>query len=239
MSYRRFYIHTTSITPTTFTSTDPELCHRLHSVLRLRPGEFIQIFNDQKKEALLQINTLDKKTLTGTIQKILTPKLNPTPQTHIYQALTKPITKFESVLQKSTELGTTSITPLITTRTEIKPPKKTDRWQKILLSATEQCGRSQIPTLAPTLTFTNLLKNPPPGITLLTYENKTENLLSHLLPTLKKSPQINLLIGPEGGWTETEIQQAQNQNIHLIGLGPLILRTETVAPALLSAIYLS
>lgn len=239
MSIRRIFIGQSKISHQQALITDPEILHRLSKVLRLRMHDQVRIFDVQNKEYLAQISEINKKIIKLEIQKKLPNILFPKPETWLYQALTKPMSKFETVLQKGTELGTNGFVPIITAHTETKSLGKEERLENIIIGASEQCGRSDIPKLNQTQNFAEILANPPQGANILTYENESEKTLADILPELKNSEKINIFIGPEGGWEEQEIRQAQEQNFQIIGLGEVILRTETVAPALLAAIRLS
>ena len=142
--------------------------------------------------------------------------------------------RFDFVLQKATELGVTEITPLFTERTEVKLQgdrldKKLSSWQKILISACEQCGRNVIPTL-------NLPQAFEPFIRSAQAEQKFvlhhRNTVSPSNATTAKS--VLLLVGPEGGLSEQEIAGAREYDFQNLALGPRVLRTETAPLAALS-----
>lgn len=239
MSTRRIFIGNTQIAHNQAIINDADVLHRLQKVLRIKNGDRLRVFNAQGEEFLAQVTNQDKHSLTLEITEKLPNFLPPKPEICVYQALTKPISKFENVLQKVTELGANGIVPIVTTHTENKNLGKATRLEAILVGASEQCGRSDIPTLANPKNFTEILQNPPHGLNVITHEKETEKTLAQILPQIQKAEIVNIFIGPEGGWNSEEISHALKQGFVSVNLGEIILRTETVAPAILAVIRLS
>lgn len=154
----------------------------------------------------------------------------------LYQCLPKG-DKFELILQKSVELGVTTIVPVVSSRCISRPDekslsKKLLRFQKIAHSAAEQSGRGMIPRVAPPLDFSAAcLDASSAHLPLLCYEKGGLPLgeLSFAAVT-----SIALLIGPEGGFSPSEVELAERHRIQIISLGPRILRCETAPLAALS-----
>src|SRR5690606_3425388 len=144
--------------------------------------------------------------------------------------------RFEWVLQKATELGVTKITPLITERTEVKTSgdrqeKMLDRWQHIIISACEQCQRNLLPELAAPVQLNDYLPQVNSDLRFVLHHRDSKTL-----PTEQKPQSITLLIGPEGGLSESEIALAQQHNFNALTLGPRVLRTETAPVAAISLV---
>ncbi len=147
----------------------------------------------------------------------------------------------EYSLQKAVELGVTKITPLFTQRTLVqlkaqKLQRRQAHWQGIIQHACEQSGRSVLPEQQPAQTFTD-------WITQLKITETTALLLDHraehsLAQIARPQSDVMILVGPEGGLTETERTQAKQQGFMPIRLGPRILRTETAPLAALAAIQM-
>lgn len=239
MSIRRIFIGLSQISEKEIIVSDKEILHRLQKVLRLKNDDKIQVFCNKNQEFLAKISEINKSEIKLEILEKISPIILPKPEINIYQALTKPISKFENMLQKATELGVNNIIPIITKFTESKNLGKIERMQNILIGASEQCGRSEIPTLEDTISFSEITKNPPTGLNILTYENEKNNTLAEILPEIKSREVVNVFIGPEGGWEENEIKSAQENGFQIVNLGDIILRSETVAPAILALIRLS
>lgn len=142
------------------------------------------------------------------------------------------------LIQKSTELGVSSIRPIICERSVVRidderVTKKIDHWQGIVTSACEQCGRSQIPELAGPVNLTTAMDRlDKKAARLMLDPDGTDTLESGI----GSANSIALLIGPEGGLTETERELAIHAGFRSIRLGPRILRTETAPIAALSII---
>ncbi len=157
---------------------------------------------------------------------------------------------FEWMLEKATELGVTQIHPLITRRTEVRlaeaAAKRSERWQRLLIDATEQSRRSAPPVLTQPCALREFLEQEKQQ----EEESGTLRLIASELGgavplrrrmeaiEMTKAPLLrcHVLIGPEGGWTEDEIAAAQAARFLPISLGPRILRAETAAIAVLAVL---
>jgi 16S rRNA (uracil1498-N3)-methyltransferase len=133
--------------------------------------------------------------------------------------------RFELVLQKATELGVRSIVPLVSERVEIRPERyrgKQERWERIIFEAVKQCGRARTPTLESPLSFGDAIARPGPKIV---FDADAEASAAQDTP----SDAATLFIGPEGGWTEEELQLARAAGARFRKLGTRRLRAETAA----------
>ena len=141
------------------------------------------------------------------------------------------------VLQKSTELGVRTITPLFCERTEIKLSaerlqKKLEQWQKIIVGACEQSGRARLPLLHAPATLAACLASDVSERRFVLHHRSD----STLAQCEEKPRSVLLLIGPEGGLSDNEIQQAQQAGCAALTLGPRVLRTETAPLAAISVL---
>jgi 16S rRNA (uracil1498-N3)-methyltransferase len=139
------------------------------------------------------------------------------------------------IIQKTTELGVTKIIPVLAERS-VSKADKISRWQKIAREAAEQSGRAIIPEVAETTSLKQLLAQAKNfDLALIPWELEKENNLKKVL--LNKTPKsILVAIGPEGGFSQNEIQQAKEAGFVTITLGSRILRTETAGFSLLAAL---
>ena len=163
----------------------------------------------------------------------------------IYQGLPK-ADKMELIIQKSVELGVYDITPIEMKRCIVKikendKNKKIERWQKIAEVAAKQSGRNHIPVINNIININQICKNIKSyDIVFVAYENEKENTLKEQLKILKEKEAVDLkiavIIGPEGGIDEKEIETLKENGAKIITLGKRILRTETVALNVLSNI---
>ena len=157
----------------------------------------------------------------------------PIVETVLFQSLIKG-EKMEFVIQKAVEIGVTKIIPLITTRCVVKLESgkkltnKIERWQKIAESAAKQSKRGIIPTIELPLTIKEALEyvNDNLECACIPYENEHAFHIKEYLRSLKTS-SIGVLIGPEGGFTEEEVQFAMEKGVRPVTLGNRILRSET------------
>lgn len=161
-------------------------------------------------------------------------------QVTLYQGLAKG-DKMDTIIQKAVELGVSRIVPVTSVRCIMKmgdnADKKIARWQKIAVEAAGQCGRGILPTVAMPVSFREAVDRAASDeLSLFCYEEleKTQCLSALLPPTPPKT--LSFLIGPEGGFSPEEADMAIAAQIHLCGLGPRILRTETASGYLLAAL---
>jgi len=145
--------------------------------------------------------------------------------------------RMELVVQKATELGVAEVHPVVTVRTDAaaRPALKgsrQERWDKVASGAAEQCGRAVVPRLAPTRPLAEVLAAPFDGLKLLFLERAAPSPLS----ALARPARVLLLVGPAGGWEDSEVAQATAAGFVAAGLGPRILRAETAALAAVSAV---
>jgi 16S rRNA (uracil1498-N3)-methyltransferase len=200
-----------------------EIFHQITKVLRAKIGEqFIFLPNDGR-EILSELTMIDDSSLKFKIVRISEPATEPPIKMTLAQSVLKNLDRFEFALQKAVELGYTDIQPLITERTERVPKNKSNRWQKIIKEAAEQSGRTKIPILHQEVNFSDLPNSPTliiPHTTVKYRENTLEKLLLDNRPS-----EVIVAIGPEGGFTEQEIN-SKDMSVR-IGLGARILRSET------------
>ncbi|WP_189408018.1 16S rRNA (uracil(1498)-N(3))-methyltransferase [Alteromonas halophila] len=203
--------------------------HHVATVLRLKPGHPIVLFNGDGNEYSANIVDVERRRVTVEADACLSlNKESPLPL-HLGQGVSKG-DRMDTVLQKSVELGVSEITPLITQRCAVKLDekrwqKKRSQWQKIIISACEQCGRNRLPVLHPPIALNQWFAES---------THATRLVLSPTAETSAARQPYNthgyrLLIGPEGGLTESEIHQASEAGFQSVSLGPRVLRTETAA----------
>lgn len=200
------------------------LCH----VMRLTHKDIILLFNGKDGTWTAEINVIGKKRCTFIPLRQIEPQ-----QTRATCILCPALIKKENmdlVLQKATELGATAIYPLITERTVVRT-LNTERARHIIYEACEQCERNDIPHLYEPQTLPTFLNTLPTEISLIHLAERA-TAGTTLSPTLKPA----FLIGPEGGFTETENKRIANRSdTYIVHLGSTILRAETASLAILSA----
>ncbi|HEX2226543.1 MAG TPA: 16S rRNA (uracil(1498)-N(3))-methyltransferase [Candidatus Binatia bacterium] len=214
-----------------------ELLH-LRRVLRLAAGDIITIFDDTGREHDAVICSVGPEAAAVEITSSYEAKRESTLDLTLALGLTKG-EKMDFVIEKATELGVQTIVPFISAYAvpklnERKIAARSERWQKIALSAAKQCGRTQIPKLLPLCAFREFIGQVSPDtFKLLFWEKESTQSLRELQQHRGAKPVL-ITIGPEGGFSAEEAEQATKHGFHRVTLGRRILRAETAAVAALS-----
>ena len=213
---------------------DGQVVRHMIQVLRMQPGDQLHLFDGQScyLAELLQGNkNLARLRLIQAIEAAPPSPLH----THLGQAISKG-DKMDWIIQKATELGVSAITPLYTRQGDVRlkgdrEQKKLEHWQQVAISACEQCGRNSLPVIHPPQSLTDWLQARQEAVRLLLHPHGQSEALASQSPT-----DVALLIGPEGGLSEQEVEQAQKSGFNGLRLGPRILRTETAPLAALTLV---
>ena len=231
----KFFVNENQINGNIINIIDDDVNH-IKNVLRLKVDDEIKICSiDTSKNYLCKIKNIDKKNIECAILEELESIAESNIELDVYQGLPKS-DKMELIIQKGTELGVHSFVPVAFKRSIVKldekdKVKKQIRWQKITEVAAKQSGRDIVPKVHEVKTIKNVcdLINEY-DVVLVAYENEDRNSLKNELKALiKKDLKIAVVIGPEGGIEETEVQELKNAGAKIVSLGKRILRTETVA----------
>jgi len=212
---------------------DVAASHHL-KVLRVNTNDKLVLFDGQDQQYLAIITKIGKQ-IEVYIESKQAKSVESPLRLHLAQSLLR-TDKMDWVIQKTVELGVSSIQLLYTQHTVIKltPPrlaKKMDHWQKVIQSACEQCERNQVPQLLPPLSLNHYLSRELDG-PLLWMDPHARHSLAQLTPPL---PMIRLLLGPESGFSELE-HSLLTKYATPCRLGPRILRAETAPLAAISAL---
>ena len=212
------------------TITGPEQ-HHLRNVVRVEPGDSVRIMDGKGN---IYIATVCNTTVDETKAKILKHEFyrKAQPSLILFQGIPKN-RKMELILQKTTELGVTQIVPMHTERALQQPSQnRYERWHRIVLAAAKQCKRPWLPELSRTQRFEDcLVQGKAFALNLIFWENETGQHIKTVLQGTPKAESIALFIGPEGGFSDKEIQTAVESGWTPVTLGTNILRTETAAIA--------
>lgn len=216
------------------------LHHQLRTVLRTRPGMQIVLLDNQGNERLVEVVSVDRRDTMARVVKLRPAPAEPAVAITLYQCMLKS-DKLDWVWQKATELGVTTLVPVISNRTVARPGRaahgKQERWETIVREAAEQSGRGRLPTVAPSCSLTDLLANAT-GVRLLPWEvgNDSPGLVHSLTHSPQPVKAVSLLIGPEGGLERGEVEQAKEAGWQVVTLGHRILRAETAALVTLAVV---
>jgi 16S rRNA (uracil1498-N3)-methyltransferase len=237
MTKHRFFISKEQIRNKSVFLTGDQ-ARQIHNVLRLRQSDKIYVLNNEGWEFEVELLTTNPDQVTGLLVNRSRVESEPTIRLTLFQSRLKQ-DKFEWVLQKGTELGIASFVPMITERSIVRQTTLTQnkmvRWQRIICEAAEQSGRGRIPTLSQPIEYIAALEAAQTShLAMIPWENELDKTIAATLALNNRHEphhihNIALLIGPEGGFTESEIQDAQSVNIMPVTLGPRVLRAETAA----------
>ncbi len=217
--------------------------NHITNVLRLKVGEEILI-SVLGASHLSKIEDIDDSAVTVEIIKENYQDTSLPVKIHLFQGLPKS-DKLELIIQKTVELGVESITPVEMERCVVKldgkkKDGKTARWQAIAESAAKQSKRTNIPKVESVLSYKQMLeKIRDLDLFIIPYENaKGMQATKETLQAIKSGMSVGVLIGPEGGFSDNEIELAKSLNAKTVSLGKRILRTETAAITAVSMLML-
>ena len=228
MQRHRFYAPLAQINGSQILLNEDE-AHHLTRVLRLHQGATVYAFDGIGNEYECRVAQADKRTVTLEIQHQLTDAVDSPLRLTLAQALVKG-DKFDWIVQKATELGVTSIVPLITNNSDIRKAderaeQKLARWRRIALEAVKQCGRRTLVEIVEPQSFTEFCANDQSEMRWLLAERNGQPM-----PIVSADvTSLSVVIGPEGGWSDAELALAQHHQFNALQLGRRILRTETAA----------
>ena len=205
----------------------------IYKVLRLSEGTLVALNNCEGKEYLCEIADITKQEVILNVKEELEFNNESKVEITLFQGLPKS-QKMDLIVQKGTELGVKEIIPCLTERVDVKLKgefKKLDRLNRIALEAAKQSKRSIVPKVQEPIEFTELLdKINEYDLFLVPYENKEDFGIKSLMNEIKNRDEIKtvgILVGPEGGFEENEIDILRDKGAYIITLGKRILRTET------------
>jgi 16S rRNA (uracil1498-N3)-methyltransferase len=203
-----------------------ELLDQLKKVLRMSRGDNVILFDNSGYQFLATIEAYNNESVSFNILERQADSVNKSRETFLFASIIKK-DNFEWVVEKATELGVSHIVPIISARTEKKDINK-DRLNKIIIEASEQSGRTRLPTLHEVISLEDSM-NKFREIKSIAWEPTSEKFTSSELENISGS-----YIGPEGGWTKEELYLFEKHSITTRSLGHQILRAETAVISALS-----
>lgn len=206
---------------------DMETVHQIKDVLKINIGEEVVVCDGEGKAVVATLKQINKKNAEFSIVKLLPPKKGGKKVVLCAAILKRD--NFEWLLQKAVEVGVDEIVPIISERT-VKIGSNEKRWQKIIKEAAEQSERQTLPLLHATRSFKDALKINSGKVLFCDPSGKSSSGL------ILNDVDLTVFIGPEGGWSENEIELAKNNAAEIVSLGDSILRGETAG---IVAVYLA
>ncbi len=230
--------HPTPLYPSDSVDLSDDAAGHVGRVLRMQEGHEVLLFDGSGAQFPATITDVTKRAVRVTVSHRIENNCESPLNIHLGQVVSRG-DKMEFTIQKSVELGVSTITPLISERCGVKLDpkrfaKKLQQWQKIVIAACEQCGRNIVPEIRPVMQLEEWCSEP------------TEALKLNLHPRAKYSvstlpepiARVRLLIGPEGGLSTEEIAMTRNYKFEETLLGPRVLRTETAALTAITALQI-
>lgn len=236
---RRFFVDNGNINGSRVVINGSD-AHHIKDVLRLGIGEEISVCTGDDWEYTCEISMMTKDEIHATIIDANKPGKELPSKITLYQCLPKK-DKMEWIIQKAVELGAFEIVPVASARVIVqmdakKEAARVERWNSIAAAAAKQSGRMIEPKVGRVLSFSAMLEDAKDkDVKLIPYE-KSEGMerTRELVGAVKPGESVAIVIGPEGGFEEKEIEKAKEAGFEAISLGKRILRTETAGMALLS-----
>lgn len=235
---RRFFIEKKSISNDTLVIKGKE-AHHIKNVIRLTPNDKFIGFDAEGYQYLCKIKTLDRHMIEATIEEKKKSEIE-IPDVTLACAIPR-ASKMDIIIQKASELRVKALIPMQTKRTEIKLNKnraqgKLERWHKIAREASKQCGRDDVLKVLQPEGFMDIINNSGKhGLKLMPCLCDKARPIKEILRKITPSSAL-ILIGPEGDFTQTEIDQAIKVGFTPVSLGQVVLRVDTAAIYTISAL---
>jgi 16S rRNA (uracil1498-N3)-methyltransferase len=241
VTLRRFHVRPDAVEGTRLTF-DAEEARHMARTLRLAPGDLVAAVDGHGRQYTVRLEQVAGDAAVGTVltagRSVAESRLEITLAPGVPKG-----DKLESVIRAATELGVARIAPVLTDRTVVRldPGRWRDRarrWQRVAKEAAKQCGRAVIPPVEAPRPLPEVLDTlPRGGLRLCLWEGESRPLDSALAERAGlETSQATVLVGPEGGLSPAEVELAVARGFVSVSLGPRILRTETVGPAIVAVL---
>jgi len=227
------------LTPGDIIDAGQGMANYIGRVLRLKPQDQVILFNGQGFDIEATILAVERKSICLQLGRLLQVDTESPLKITLGQVVSRG-DRMDYAVQKATELGVFAITPLSCERCEVRldderKEKRRQHWQQVVKSACEQSGRALVPEVSSMQSLEQWLISAEAEMKLILHPDADHHQATKILSTDSKSPEsVLLLIGPEGGFTDQEVNQAEQAGFKRLCLGPRILRTETAPVAVLS-----
>jgi 16S rRNA (uracil1498-N3)-methyltransferase len=209
--------------------------HHAVTVLRLKPGNDVYVFTEQGSEFHCRVVRAGRGQLRAEIVEKLGNEVEPPLELILIQALPK-AAKMEQIIVHGTELGLTRLVPVVTQRSLARGDRR-DRWSRLALEATKQCGRRRIPAVDGVVELEGLdLGQFSKSLCLVAAEPPNADSLKEILAGRREVSSVAIAVGPEGGLTPNEFAMLLEAGFLPFSMGPRILRTQTASLAALASI---
>ena len=233
MTTRRFYAPPFAFTAAEVTLDEDETRH-LRDVLRLKAGDAANVFDGEGSEFACTIESVEKRKSLLKINEEVAPSSPESPLDLTIASVLLKGDKLDFVVQKAVELGVNRFIPMTSARCDVKvgdAAKRADRWRRIAMEATKQCGRAKLMQVADVTEYSKLLDGSnDPTVTRIHFSERD----GESFDAVSGSNRILAFIGPEGGWDDAELEKASTTGIRSITFGGRVMKADTAAIAIAS-----
>jgi 16S rRNA (uracil1498-N3)-methyltransferase len=237
VSLPRFFVPDADATGSLVTLPEDEAAH-LTRVLRLTAGDPIRIFDGRGGEWQAAVEEIGKRSVTAR----LLDRVAPAPESRLVITLAAAVLKgdkMDDVVRDAVMLGTMRIVPMVTQRTEVSVSaigkgKRVNRWHRIAVSSAKQCGRAIVPAVLDVATVSQVLAATTAGLPIMLVEPGAG--AAGTLRDISPAREVTILVGPEGGWTDAEVEEAAAAGAVLTTLGGQTLRADAVPIVAITAL---
>lgn len=218
---------------------DEKILHQWRKVFRFEAGDRVVILDGSGYEFVCEIVSINKEVAKLFVVEKRDGQVNPPVFVSLYTAIVKNKAKFEWVLEKCTEIGVSCFCPIITQRGVDKNIQK-ERCISIIKESSEQCGRSKMPILKDLKELKDALSEDDDSFRITFHAGddcENINVFKEKNMDLLRGKKISIFIGPEGGWSDSEIELFKDFAVPILSLGKSVLRSET-ASIVASALFI-
>lgn len=236
----RFFVSENDIGDSVIVITDPDDLRHMRKVLRLKAGDEIEVSDSVKWEYSAVIENLTGDSAVLRICDKQAFSREPSVHVTLFQGVPK-ASKMDEIVKKCTEMGVSEIYPVFMDRTVVVEKdgfqKKIARWQKIAAEAVKQCRRGKVPEIGDRLLFPDMVRMLGDfDAVIFPYENEMGRTIKDALRSGEAARRLAVIIGPEGGFSDSEAEKLKSSGADCVSLGKTILRTETAGLAAISMI---
>ena len=216
-------------------SLDGKQVHYLGRVLRVVPGQGVVLFNGDGNDYACEVSRVSKTEIAFDVNTRLPARAESPLRVVVAQAVSRG-ERMDQTLQKCTELGAVAFQPLWSERVEVrlrgeKLARRLQHWRGVVIAACEQSGRALVPEVLPAMPLRDWAAMPTKAVRLVLAPGAERRLAS-----IDWAASVELLVGPEGGFSENELAMLPSFGAIPVSLGPRVLRTETAGPAALAVV---
>jgi 16S rRNA (uracil1498-N3)-methyltransferase len=241
--HARFYLPGVPAQPGLLVELPDDESAHLAQVLRARPGDIVSIFDGAGREFTARVERPSRRGAQATLLAQVTPRAERLVHLTLAQAVLKG-EGFDQVVRDATMAGASAIVPIVAVQAAVAPAvaargRRIDRWRRIAVSSAKQCGRASLPDIGEPMALARWLDQDRADARMLLAE-PAAGVTPVPLNTIRNLPvphSVSLLAGPEGGWTDAEVELATGRGVVPLTLGALTLRADAAGLVAMAALF--